>query len=153
MGFIGKLIGGIFAFLGGIFKTIGGVFGIGKSDYYMEAAPSSQAESTVVKVEPPKPEKTEAVKPAPVAAVKEATAPASTEVTSNGSAPAAKPKAEKPKAAKTEEAPAKPRETAPAPQPVGNFATNYLLSGNQNGRRRPGPSLDYFRDMAKQVKN
>jgi hypothetical protein len=32
------------------------------------------------------------------------------------------------------------------------FAPNYLLPKATNSRRRPGPSMDMFRDMARQVK-
>ena len=44
------------------------------------------------------------------------------------------------------------KSTAPAPKPeptVTNFATT--LQVNNTPRRRPGPSLDIFKDMAKQV--
>ena len=40
---------------------------------------------------------------------------------------------------------------APKPEPaVVNFATDYLMQAN-TPRRRPGPSLNMFKDMAKQV--
>ena len=38
------------------------------------------------------------------------------------------------------------------PQSELTFAPNYLLPTASNSRRRPGPSLDMFRDMARQVK-
>ncbi|MBW4466230.1 MAG: hypothetical protein KME07_12450 [Pegethrix bostrychoides GSE-TBD4-15B] len=38
----------------------------------------------------------------------------------------------------------------PAPEPVKNFATDFLMP-SATPRRRPGPSLDMFRDMAKDV--
>lgn len=39
------------------------------------------------------------------------------------------------------------------PQAELTFAPNYLLPKASNSRRRPGPSMDTFRDMARQVKN
>ncbi|MGB7441714.1 MAG: hypothetical protein WA919_11645 [Coleofasciculaceae cyanobacterium] len=38
------------------------------------------------------------------------------------------------------------------PQPGMTFAPNYLLTTSSKPRRRPGPSLDMFKDMARQVK-
>lgn len=38
------------------------------------------------------------------------------------------------------------------PQPEMTFAPNYLLTTSSKPRRRPGPSMDMFRDMARQVK-
>lgn len=162
MGFIGKLIGGFFAFLGGILKTITGIFGIGKSDYYMEAAPATET-AAPAQIEPAKaeaaaskPAAAEApakadLSPAPLETVKAAVAPAEASTngnTKNGTAKTAAkkaPKAEKP-------APAKAAE--PAPKGDQTFAPNYLMAaGSQNGRRRPGPSMDYFRNIAKQVKS
>jgi hypothetical protein len=46
--------------------------------------------------------------------------------------------------------PAAPAIPAPKPEPtLTNFATTLQL--NNTSRRRPGPSLDMFKDMAKQV--
>ena len=54
---------------------------------------------------------------------------------------------------------AQPNPPAPAasngkvdPQSEATFAPNYLISTASKGRRRPGPSMDLFRDMARQVK-
>lgn len=41
----------------------------------------------------------------------------------------------------------------PGPVDTKTFAPNFLLSpSSQNGRRRPGPNMNYFLDMARQVK-
>ncbi len=41
----------------------------------------------------------------------------------------------------------------PKPQATGTFAPNYLIApSTNNSRRRPGPSLSGFKDMARQVK-
>jgi outer membrane biosynthesis protein TonB len=51
---------------------------------------------------------------------------------------------------------AQPNPPAPAnngkAQSDPTFAPNYLLPTASNSRRRPGPSMDMFRDMARQVK-
>ena len=39
-----------------------------------------------------------------------------------------------------------------APQSKSTFAPNYLMPTPTNSRRRPGPNMDMFRDMARQVK-
>lgn len=162
MGFIGKLIGGFFAFLGGILKTVTGIFGIGKSDYYMEAAPATET-AAPAKIAPAKVEAAPAASkpaaetapaqadlaPAPLETVKAAVAPA--EAPTNGTAKTTAKKSPKAKAEKPA-APAKAAE--PAPKGDQTFAPNYLMAaGSQNGRRRPGPSMDYFRNIAKQVKS
>jgi hypothetical protein len=38
------------------------------------------------------------------------------------------------------------------PESTQTFAPNYLMPKTSNSRRRPGPSMDMFRDMARQVK-
>lgn len=54
------------------------------------------------------------------------------------------------KKAKAEKSGTAPAVSAPKPEPtVTNFATT--LQVNNTPRRRPGPSLDMFKDMAKQV--
>ncbi len=46
-----------------------------------------------------------------------------------------------------------PVAAAPKPQATGTFAPNYLIApSSNNSRRRPGPSLAGFKDMARQVK-
>jgi hypothetical protein len=71
----------------------------------------------------------------------------------------------KTKAAKTESAQngqaAKAQPASPAPKPAAvtpslpaetAFASKYLVPTNTNGRRRPGPSMNPFMDMARQAK-
>ncbi len=38
------------------------------------------------------------------------------------------------------------------PQATSTFAPNYLMPTPTNSRRRPGPNMEMFRDMARQVK-
>ncbi|HEY9816068.1 MAG TPA: hypothetical protein V6D20_09780 [Candidatus Obscuribacterales bacterium] len=113
---------------GGIFSFLGGIlkiFGIGKSDYYMEA------EST------PKPATSS--KPAPEAKP----TPTSTPPVAAAPKPAPTPVAT---------APAPATLSKPNPSPVlENFATKFSMSPSTK-RRRPGPSLTPFMDMARRVK-
>lgn len=68
-------------------------------------------------------------------------------------------------AAKAENGGVKPAAPAKAPEPatvakalnlpeptVTNFATDYLLTNGNNGRRRPGANMASYLDMARQVK-
>jgi hypothetical protein len=141
MGLIKKLLGGLFSFLGGLGKLLG----LGKSsEYFLEAEPSSSA-AAAAPVAEAAPATTEApvAAPAPAAAVA-AVAPPATDVTSNGKAPAAAAPAPVPTAKPT------PEDKPAADQ---TFAPNFVvLSSSRSGRRRPGPSLNPFLDMARQVR-
>ncbi|HEY9862429.1 MAG TPA: hypothetical protein V6D16_23225 [Candidatus Obscuribacterales bacterium] len=158
-GFIKKLINGILAFVTGLFSKKSSADAPSalpqqpkrKSGYFMELDDSSAngqaAKTEAAKAEPAKtqPAKVEAAK------VEAPTAPQPVAAAQPGKAEARK--AAKAEPVKTEAAPAQP---APAP------ATN-----NQNGqkssepaiafssfgdRRRPGPNMSSFLDMARQVK-
>jgi hypothetical protein len=140
MGIINKLIGGLFSFLGSIFK----IFNIfKKSEYYLEApeSPSDLPAASAVKAEAPK-----AQAPAPEA--KPAKAAKAAKAATNG-------KVEQPAATVAAAEPVKVAPaTAPAakPEPVTLFAPNFLGTASSAGRRRPGPSLSPYMDMAKKVK-
>ncbi len=169
-GFIKKLFGGITAFLGGIFggkKSQGDTSSAPKAKkgkgYFMEL---DDADSLKSQVEAKIPEPVKAA----VGTVKGAIGA--------GDAPKAEPKpeAKKPEpvkaTAKKSEAPkqevpsknetVKVQAQANPPAPATNgkvesqdeltFAPKYLMPTASNGRRRPGPSMNTFRDMARQVK-
>ncbi|QQE65602.1 hypothetical protein GFS31_22900 [Leptolyngbya sp. BL0902] len=121
MGFIKS----IFGIIGGVFKAILGVFGVGKkSEFFMELDEGDVA-----------PAAAPAAAPAPAAA---------TAVAEPVAAPAA------PAAPAPKPAPAAPQ-SAPSAPAVPSFAANYLVGSTLPSRRRPGPSMSPFRDMAKQV--
>lgn len=122
MGLIKKIFGAIF----GVIKAIFGIFGLGKkSEYYLEA---DDAEPSKPQAQPPAVQDEK-----PAAAAK---AGASTAKAEPQAAPAPKPVPVQPK-----------------PEPVGNFSTDYLMAPAANrGRRRPGPSLSPFKDLAKDMK-
>ena len=172
-GFIKNLFSGIAAFFGGL-------FGGKKSQGDTSAAPKpKKAKGYYLQLEEadtPKPVN-EAKKPEPVKAAVAAAAPPKAEA-----AEAKKPEPAKPAVATanssssssqpTKEVPtgdngkvtvtAQPNPPAPANLVASNgkvdsqaeqtFAPKYLAPTATSGRRRPGPSLDMFRDMARQVK-
>ncbi|HEY9636283.1 MAG TPA: hypothetical protein V6D14_22955 [Coleofasciculaceae cyanobacterium] len=166
-GFIKKLFGGIAAFFGGILgggKKSQGDTSIApkpkkSKGYFLELDESGNTQPAT---EAKKPE--QAKKPEPVKADSQANAK------QPEPAQAAVATLERPKAGDPEpvtEVPsgngkvkieAQPNPPAPAlngkvePKTEGTFAPNYLLPRASNSRRRPGPSMDMFRDMARQVK-
>ncbi len=112
----------IFGIIGGVFKAILGVFGIGKkSEFFMELDEGAAPAEAPAQPAAPQPA-------APAAATAQ---------------PAAAPPDPKP-------APAAPQAAKPA-EPVPSFAANYLVGPTMPRRRRPGPSLSPFKDMAKQM--
>lgn len=156
MGFIKKIIGNLLAFLGGLFGSFGKVLGFSKSGYFLEldesrdeqpepaapaktvSTPNSPSSNSIPSASngassKPEPAKLEPVESKPVA---ESAQRSAVEQTSDASVPASKP------AVSLNDA-----------QPTPTFAPEFLMSTtSQNGRRRPGPSMNYFLDMAKKVK-
>jgi predicted lipid-binding transport protein (Tim44 family) len=127
MGLVKTIFGTIFGLIGGIFSAIGGLVGLGKkSEFYMELDESSGGSQPAIAPSAPAP----AAKAEPALAATPAAAPT---------------QSQEPKAPAAAVAPA-------GPAPTG-FASNYLTSVGTSlpRRRRPGPSLSPFRDMAKQV--
>ncbi|MEY3298077.1 MAG: hypothetical protein RLZZ597_1337 [Cyanobacteriota bacterium] len=119
----------IFGIIGGFFKAILGVFGLGKqSEFFMELD-----ESTA----PPE------VSAQPTAATPAAPAATPTQTVAASPGPVVAPV--------TPVATAAPKSAQPAAS-VPSFAANYLVGPTMPRRRRPGPSLSPFMDMAKQVK-
>ncbi|MEG4318826.1 MULTISPECIES: hypothetical protein [unclassified Microcoleus] len=137
------MFGFIKNFFGGIFSFFAGLLGLKKSEYFLDLGESSAKEPA--KVAPAKAE--------PVAA-----APAKAEpVKSEKSEPAKK--AKEPVAsvaAKTSEPAKVPAATngkvSSQAQPVLTFAPNNLMPTPTGNRRSPGPSMNNFREMARQVK-
>lgn len=112
-----------------------------KSEYFLEFEEAKGTGSaTTAPAEPP----------APVApAVAETPA---TPVKSKKAEKTSAPKAAAPKAKKSESAPAPAAAPAQPAAPVGGFATEYLMPG-PTPRRRPGPNMKTFLDMASQMRN
>jgi cytoskeletal protein RodZ len=164
MGFIKKLIGNLLAFLGGLFGSFGKVLGLNKSGYFLELDESKDAQP-----ESSAPAKAASNAPTPV--VSTSNVSTSNVSTSNGAS--AKPEPAKPEPTKVQPvnksavaqtsqeqktADASVPESKPAvslngSQPAPTFAPEFLMAtASQNSRRRPGPSMNYFLDMAKKVK-
>jgi hypothetical protein len=123
-----------------------------KSEYFLEL---DEAKGTGSATTAPKAEPTPDPADAPAAAKVEAP---KTEAAPAPKAPAAKAPAKPAPAAKKSEpvlapaaAPAKPAPAKPA-EPVGGFATQYLMPST-GPRRRPGPNMKTFLDMASQMGN
>ncbi len=158
-GFIKKLFGGITAFLGGL-------FGGKKSQADASAPQAKKSKGYFLELDETGSAKsaTEAKKPEPAKA--EAKAPAAQAEPAKASVATAtleKPKAEPAKASENGKVnqikvEAQPNPPAAAnngrvePQAGTTFAPTYLIPTPTNSRRRPGPSMDTFRDMARQVK-
>jgi predicted lipid-binding transport protein (Tim44 family) len=138
MGLIKSIFGTIFGLFGSIFKTIGGLVGLGKkSEFFLELNESdgnSTSEPAEAKPAEAQPAKAEA-KPAEAKPAAAKAAPA----------PQAKPAA-------AQSAPKPPMAPMPKPPAVTSFAAEYMSGPTMPRRRRPGPSLSPFMDMAKQVK-
>jgi len=142
-GFIKKLFGGIFGFLGGL-------FGLNKkSDYYLDLGETDGSSAAPAKAEPAKaetakaePAKAETAKAEPAKAETAKAEPAKAEKAKPAPAPAPKPQPAK--------APAAPKSE---PQPVGGFATEYLVPTASTPRRRPGANMSSFLEMANQMGN
>ncbi|MDQ2096195.1 MAG: hypothetical protein QQW96_00895 [Tychonema bourrellyi B0820] len=134
------MFGFITNFFGGIFSFFGGLLGFKKSEYFLDLGNSDTNES-------PKVELAAAKKPEPVVA-----------------APAVA-KADSPKKAKAETSQKSQKEKEPvkvaaatngkvssSTEPTLTFAPNNLMPIPTASRRTPGPSMNGFRDMARQVK-
>jgi len=175
-GFIKKLFSGIAAFVGGLFggkKSQDNTSTAPKpkksKGFYLELDEIDNAKAVAQEkiVEPLKAaaeniaQKLEPVKETVGVAVAERP---KTEAAPEAKKPAAK--AQKPDPGKvivpskneTVQVEAQPNPPAPStngkvePQAELTFAPNYLMPTASQSRRRPGPSLDMFRDMARQVK-
>lgn len=163
MGLITKLVGGLVAFLGGILGFFGKLLGFNKSEYFLEMDDAAGASTPAI---PATEEKPVALAASSVAPVQQASANGKAEAPAAiVAAPApvaelpAKTKAKKAKAASASNGAAPEVEPAPAAVAVAppvsemTFAPTYLTApSSNNGRRRPGPNMDYFKDMAKKVK-
>ncbi|MBE9095842.1 hypothetical protein [Tychonema sp. LEGE 07203] len=167
------MFGFIKNFFGGIFGFFGRLLGLKKSEYFMDLGESSAKEPAKVAPakEPAKVEAAPAKVEDAVAKVEDAVAaaPAKVEAAMSGKPePAKKAKVEKKSKKKDKEpvasVPAKTSEPAKVPaaatngkvpsqaEPNRTFAPNNLMPIPTTTRRSPGPSMNNFREMARQVK-
>lgn len=157
MGFIGKIFGAIFGFIGSLFGSIAKLFGLGsKSDYYLEIDDAKAGTSAPEVKQGTQKEAmaTEASPAASSASTSSASAPSTPASATTSVDLAAKP--ERSEAARSAAPVASPA-VAKASQngkavSTATFAPDNLLPlASTGGRRRPGPSLSPFKDMARQV--
>jgi hypothetical protein len=153
-GFIKNLFGGIFGF-------IGGLLGLKKSEYFLDLGNSEAKDS-------PKVELAAAKKPEPVVAL-----PAVAKLDSPKSEKSESPKKTKAETSKKSKKEKEPVVSVPAKiqepvkvataaatngkvssssEPTPTFAPNNLMPTPNASRRTPGPSMNNFREMARQVK-
>ncbi|MEK0181088.1 MAG: hypothetical protein EAZ78_03620 [Oscillatoriales cyanobacterium] len=141
------MFGFIKNFFGAIFGFIGGLLGFKKSEYFLDLGNSDGKESAKVELAAAK-------QPEPVVAV-----PAVAKPSAAKSEPAKKPKTETAKKPQPEKEPVKVATAAAtngkvpsSSEPTQTFAPNNLMPIPNTSRRTPGPSMNNFREMARQVK-
>jgi hypothetical protein len=142
MGLIKNIVGGIFGLIGGIFGSIAKIFGVGKQgEFYMELDEAAPSVANVVN-------QVVADEPTPDAAAPVVVTPPA----GQGQPALASFKEQIPAAPKAAPAQAAAFVETKMPE-IANFATDYLVNPRTNfsPRRRPGPSLSPFKDMAKNV--
>ncbi|MEG4855267.1 hypothetical protein QUB10_30840 [Microcoleus sp. B5-D4] len=151
------MFGFIKNFFGGIFGFFGRLLGLKKSEYFLDLGESGAKEPAKVapakseavaiaptKVEPVKSEKSEKSEPAKKAKVEKKSKKENEPVASapaNNSEPVKVPTA----AATNGKVPSQA-------EPNRTFAPNNLMPTPNGSRRTPGPSMNNFREMARQVK-
>lgn len=154
MGLIKKIFGGLFAFLGNLLGGLVGLFGIGKgSGFYMEL---EEGETATPPAAPPVETAlgNEAGAAAPATEIATRPQQQSIDPGSTKSAPeaVAAPYVEPKRPLVLPRTEAELKAQAPAGD-LKTFATDFLLSPRtgRSSRRRPGPSISPFKDMAKQI--
>jgi hypothetical protein len=144
------MFGFIKNFFGGIFGFFAGLLGLKKSEYFLDLGESSDKEPAKVA-----PAKAEPVAVAPAKAEAAKSEPANKAKVEKKSKKEKEPVASA--AAKTSEPPKVPAaatngKVSSQAQPVLTFAPNNLMPTPTANRRSPGPSMNNFREMARQVK-
>lgn len=132
MGLIKSIFGAIFGVIGTVVKGVLGIFGVGKqSEFYLELDDASvgSANDADSDAQPAAPTSDRTEQAAPATATAEPKSVATT-------------------------APSTPKPVQPSVPAVTSFASDYLggTGGVTMRRRRPGPSLSPFMDLARQVK-
>ncbi|NJL85375.1 MAG: hypothetical protein HC886_04450 [Leptolyngbyaceae cyanobacterium SM1_1_3] len=174
MGLIKKIFGGVGAFFGSLFGVLGKVFGINKSGYFLELDEESEAKLQPAIAQRPSAAPQQAapkqpkVEPTALSAKGVEIFPAAAEVATKAALKADQTELEPAKLEKMSKESAStsqdlanlgalPLAAAEAKQPSPGaemtFAPDYLSrSTASEGRRRPGPSLSPFKQMAKTVR-
>jgi hypothetical protein len=151
------MFGFIKNFFGGIFGFFSRLFGLKKSEYFMDLGDSPAKEPA--KVEPATAKKAEpvavAVAPEKVAPAKSATAQKAeaTKKAKKGKESAASVPANTSESAKVAAVAATNGKVMSQSDPILTFAPNNLMPTPSTSRRSPGPSMNGFREMARQMKS
>ncbi|MEG4169915.1 MULTISPECIES: hypothetical protein [unclassified Microcoleus] len=151
------MFGFIKNFFGGIFGFFGRLLGLKKSEYFLDLGESGAKEPAKVapakaepvaigstKVEPVKSEKSEKSEPAKKAKVEKKS--------KKDKEPVANVPANNAEAVKVPAAAATNGKVPSQAEPNRTFAPNNLMPTPTGSRRTPGPSMNNFREMARQVK-
>ncbi|MEG5018076.1 MULTISPECIES: hypothetical protein [unclassified Microcoleus] len=151
------MFGFIKNFFGGIFGFFGRLLGLKKSEYFLDLGESGGKEPAKVapakaepvaiapaKVEPVKSEKSEKSEPAKKAKVEKKS--------KKDKEPVASVPANTPEPAKVPAVAATNGKVPSQAEPNRTFAPNNLMPTPTGSRRSPGPSMNNFREMARQVK-
>jgi cytoskeletal protein RodZ len=151
------MFGFIKNFFGGIFGFFSRLLGLKKSEYFLDLDDSSAKKPA--KVEPATAKKAE---PVAVAAAPEKVAPAksattqkaeTTKKTKKGKESAASVPANTSEPAKVAAVAATNGKVMSQSDPILTFAPNNLMPTPSTSRRSPGPSMNGFREMARQMKS
>ncbi len=179
MSFIKKVFSGILGFLQGLLTGVTKTLGVGKSEYFLELLDDDASSNEVAPSPSPNGSASSAVETpaaAPTPSAPPSAAPPRANSGSSSSKAPSRPSAPEPSLdvitptadpAQSIQTPAQPRTTKPADSTVlapssnsengsepkaGTFAPNFLLNRSTlGGRRRPGPSLNPFKAMAKDL--
>lgn len=151
------MFGFIKNFFGGIFGFFGRLLGLKKSEYFLDLGESGAKEPAKVapakaepvaiapaKVEPAKSEKSEKSEPAKKAKVEKKS--------KKENEPVASVPSNTPEPVKVAAAAATNGKVPSQAEPNRTFAPNNLMPTPNGSRRTPGPSMNNFREMARQVK-
>lgn len=147
MGFISKLLGGLFTLIGSLFSSVTKLLGLGKkSEYFLEADAAKGGVPNDAKPQP----QTATAEATPAANVPVPPPSETTKIEVPATSASLNGKVE----VATDALEAAPQKPAPVPaEPaIKTFAPNFLVGTTPARRRRPGPSLNPFLDMAKEMK-
>lgn len=175
MNFIKNILVGFFTFIGTVIGSVAKLLGIAKSEYFLELTEETPSSSAAPPISASSNGAAAGTSGAPASTSQVSAASGSLAALPTPTAPDPKPTpdivASNSNSAQSIQSPAQPRTAQPAAstvvvpsgaggnddksepeEPVEPFAPNYLLNrSSTGGRRRPGPSLNMFKEMAKDV--
>lgn len=146
------MFGFITNFFGGIFSFFSGLLGFKKSEYFMDLGNSDVKDSPNIEPTLAKNPEVVAVAAAPAMATASSTKSENSESPKKAKVETAKKSKKEKEAPKVATPAATNGNVAISSEPVLTFAPNNLMPIPTASRRTPGPSMNGFRDMARQVK-